>query len=186
MDHQRKQIPVQRLGENLRSIRLAKEMSIEAMAKQFGVSKLTLLKIEQGEGNPTLAVIWKIADALDIPISSLLSVDSDVEIARRGEGWYFLVGMNIFAPSLCSKQMAIEMYRAYLQANAVYQSDPHRTGVVEYVTVMEGTLKISVQDHEYELDSYDTIRFMGNSPHTYINPTNACTVLHFVIAHRLT
>ncbi|WP_238544780.1 helix-turn-helix domain-containing protein [Geomicrobium sp. JCM 19037] len=107
MDHQRKQIPVQRLGENLRSIRLAKEMSIEAMAKQFGVSKLTLLKIEQGEGNPTLAVIWKIADALDIPISSLLSVDSDVEIARRGEGWYFLVGMNIFAPSLCSKQMAL-------------------------------------------------------------------------------
>lgn len=46
-----------RIGNNLRQFRSNKGISLEALANQIGVSKLTLINIERGEANPTLSVI---------------------------------------------------------------------------------------------------------------------------------
>ena len=62
----------QRMGLRLRKVRQQQGQSLDVLAVKVGVNKLTLGKIERGEGNPTLSVIWKIANGLGVPFSSLL------------------------------------------------------------------------------------------------------------------
>lgn len=67
-DMQTKEV-IQQVGQLLRQIRNEQKLSLEELAHKTGVSKLTLGKIERGETNPTLAVIWKITKGLSIPLS---------------------------------------------------------------------------------------------------------------------
>ena len=59
----------QRFGQRLRQLRQINKLSLAALAESAGVTKLTLGKIERGEGNPTLSVIWKIANGLGAEMS---------------------------------------------------------------------------------------------------------------------
>ncbi|WKB36575.1 helix-turn-helix transcriptional regulator [Terrilactibacillus sp. S3-3] len=110
-----------RIGTNLRQFRVNKGISIEALAKQIGVSKLTLIKIEHGEANPTLSVIWKIANGLEIPVTALLSIESDVSIARKKDGLRLSSSNEVLvAEPLFRSQGLFELYRGYLQPRGEY------------------------------------------------------------------
>jgi len=173
-----------RVGANLRQFRLNRGMSVEALAKQTGVSKLTLIKIEHGEANPTLSVIWKIANGLNIPITALLSIESDVSIARKKDGLKLISSNDVFVVEpLFHSHGSMELYRGYLQPHGEYFSEAHRPGVTEFVTVMSGQLAVEVDGETYHLEEYDSIRFRGDRPHKYINPSSSLTILHFVISY---
>ncbi|WP_181444619.1 helix-turn-helix domain-containing protein [Bacillus sp. 03113] len=174
----------ERIGANLRQFRVNKGIGVEALAKQIGVSKLTLIKIERGEANPTLSVIWKIANGLNIPITALLSIESDVSIARKRDGLKLISSNDVLvAEPLFHSHGSMELYRGYLQPRAEYLSEAHRAGVMEFVTVMSGQLTVEVDGDTYHLDEYDSIRFKGDRPHKYINPSSSLTILHFVISY---
>ncbi|MDZ4052126.1 helix-turn-helix transcriptional regulator [Brevundimonas sp.] len=59
-------------GQNVRRIRLRREMTIEALAQDAGLSYSYLGEIERGLRNPTLAVIEGLADSLAVEPHSLL------------------------------------------------------------------------------------------------------------------
>jgi XRE family transcriptional regulator, regulator of sulfur utilization len=172
------------IGSNLRLFRVSKGISIEALAKQIGVSKLTLIKIEHGEANPTLSVIWKIANGLQIPITALLSIESDVSISRKKDGLKLISSNDVFVVEPMFRSHGLmELYRGYLQPNGEYVSEPHQPGVMEFVTVMSGQLTVEVDGETYHLDEFDSIRFKGDRPHRYTNPSSSLTILHFVISY---
>ncbi|MBO1001257.1 helix-turn-helix domain-containing protein [Pseudogracilibacillus auburnensis] len=173
----------ERIGKNLRQFRSNKGISIEAFANQIGVSKLTLIKIEKGEGNPTLSVIWKIADGLKIPITSLLSMESTVSIARKQDGVKLMSNNKKFIAEPLFRSHGFELYRGYLQPEAEYASEAHQKGVREFVTVMSGKLHMEIDGETYELDEHDSIQFEGDRPHIYHNPTTNSVILHFVISY---
>lgn len=172
-----------KIGANLRQFRLSKGMSIEALAKQVGVSKLTLLKIEQGEANPTLSVIWKIADGLKVPITSLLDIESDVAVARTADGLKLKSSDEVFIAEPLFRSHGFELYRGYLKPYGEYVSEAHQAGVMEFVTVMSGQLTVGVDGDTFHLGEYDAIRFKGDRLHKYTNPSPDLTILHFVISY---
>ncbi len=173
-----------RIGANLRQFRTNKGISLESLANQIGVSKLTLIKIEGGEANPTLSVMWKISNGLNVPISALLSIESNVSIARKKDGLK-LSSFNdvLVAEPLFHSHGLMELYRGYLQPRGEYFSEAHPRGVVEFVTVMSGQLIVDIDGDTYHLYEYDSIRFKGDSSHKYTNPSSSLTILHFVISH---
>lgn len=171
------------IGINLRQFRTSKGITIEAFAKQIGVSKLTLIKIEQGEANPTLSVIWKIADGLHIPMAALLSSDAEVSIIRKQAGVQLKSSDEVFVVEPLFRSNQFESYRAYLQPHSEYTSEAHQTGVTEFVTVMSGELAVAVNQQQYTLSAQECIRFKGDRTHTYINPSDQITILHFVITY---
>lgn len=172
-----------RIGANLRHLRQSKGMSIDALAKQVGVSKLTLIKIEQGDANPTLSVIWKIANGLKISITTLLSIESDVSVVHSKNGMKLMSLNEAFVVEPLFRSHGFELYRGYLQPGSAYLSEAHQTGVMEFVTVMEGQLIVEVDGDNYHLEEYDSIRFKGDRNHKYVNPSTHITVLHFVISY---
>ncbi|OYD07311.1 helix-turn-helix domain-containing protein [Paludifilum halophilum] len=172
-----------RVGAKLRQIRVNRGLSMEALAKQIGVSKLTLVKIERGEANPTLSVIWKIANGLSIPVTALLSVETDVSIVRSKEGINLTSSDDRFVVEPLFTFGSFELYRGYIQPQGEYFSEAHPPGVVEFVTVMAGKLAVEVDGDIHHLDEHDSIRFNGDRPHKYMNPSSSLTTLHFVISY---
>lgn len=176
----------QRIGKTLKQMRTSKQMSIEGFSKQIGISKLTLINIEKGEANPTLSVIWKIANGLGVPITTLLSMDDGISIARHQSGLKLMSNLEsevFIAEPLFESRGSAELYKGYLKANCEYESEAHAVGVVEFVTVLEGSLIVEIDGERHKLSLYDSIRFHADRNHKYINPTNALTILHFVISY---
>ncbi|MGZ3477009.1 MAG: helix-turn-helix domain-containing protein, partial [Polyangiales bacterium] len=61
------------LAQNLRQLRLARGLTQEQLAKVSGVPRPTWAHLESGAGNPTLAVLMRVAGALQVSIEELIS-----------------------------------------------------------------------------------------------------------------
>lgn len=62
-----------RLGKNVRALREANGWSQEELAFEAGLHRTYISQVERGIRNPTITVVEKIAVALAVPISCLLS-----------------------------------------------------------------------------------------------------------------
>ena len=64
---------LQGLGMRIKELRQAKGMSQEELADLAGCHRTYVGMIERGEGNPSLGVLFRIADALDTGLKDFLS-----------------------------------------------------------------------------------------------------------------
>lgn len=63
------------LGQKIRKIRLAKGWTQEVLSFEAEVNKNYISDLERGARNPTLKILIKIADALDVDIVELLEAE---------------------------------------------------------------------------------------------------------------
>ena len=61
-----------KLGQNIKEIRLRRKMSQGDICRAVGLDRAQMSNIEAGKGNPTLATIEKIAQALGVSSDELL------------------------------------------------------------------------------------------------------------------
>ncbi|MCU1360729.1 MAG: family transcriptional regulator [Ilumatobacteraceae bacterium] len=76
------------LGRAIKSARQAADMSMRTLAANCGVSQPFLSEVERGMSTPSIATLYRIADALGIAPSKLLpaSGPGDVHVVRADEG----------------------------------------------------------------------------------------------------
>ncbi|WP_201712752.1 helix-turn-helix domain-containing protein [Rossellomorea arthrocnemi] len=176
----------QHVGKTLRNIRNERSLNLQELSETTGVSTLTLGKIERGEANPSLTIIWKIANGLSIPISSLLMEKQEVQISRKNEGSKVISAnesLTLEPMFTSSGYGSLETHRAFLKPDSEYRADAHPPGVIEFVTVMEGTIQVKLGNELFELSEYDSIKFHANKEHSYINSEAMEAVLHFVMIY---
>ncbi len=173
------------ISENLKTLRSKRKMSLDELSIVTGVSKSLLRQIEVEESNPTISTLWKIANGLKIPFTSLIEYDiPGTEVVRRkeieplveDEGRY-----RLYPSFTYENQKPFEMYDVELDPTATLQSDPHTPGTIECITVYSGTLTLTIQNTEYTISTGDSLKFKADHPHTYTNRTNELTRLHMVI-----
>ncbi len=63
------------VGRNIRKIRLSKGWSQEALSFEAEVNKNYISDLERGARNPSLKILLKIANALDVNIVDLIKVN---------------------------------------------------------------------------------------------------------------
>lgn len=61
-----------KLGDNLKRIRLEKDISQSEVAKALGVSRGFVSNLENGKTNPTLTTISRLANAVGVTADKLL------------------------------------------------------------------------------------------------------------------
>ncbi len=59
----------------LKKVREQKNISLRQLAKKSGVSKNHIEKIENGNTNPSVEVMCRLAKALDVPVYTLFSCE---------------------------------------------------------------------------------------------------------------
>ena len=62
------------------------------------------------------------------------------------------------------------------------QSDPHATGVIEHVHVLNGALLVYFDNAWHELQAGQSLRFFADQPHTY-KARSEYTVFHNIICY---
>ncbi len=160
------------LARNLVSLRAARGLSQVDLGKKAEVPRSTIANLESGDGNPSLAVLVKVARALDAPIDELLAAPREKvrkyapgempELRRAGRG----VSMRpiVMGPSP-HEVMAIVTF----ERGGVMPGLPHLPGTREFFTLIEGHLAIIVAGEKHELEPGELLAFPGNVPHGYQN-----------------
>ena len=59
-----------RLGRNVKQLREARALTQQQMAKIAGLPRATWANLESGEGNPTLAVLSRVAFAFQVSLET--------------------------------------------------------------------------------------------------------------------
>ena len=176
------------IGGHVRKWRKQHGLSLESLAQRSHVSRAMLSQIERGRSTPTIAVLWKIAYALEAPISAFLS-------EGRGHSIWYLPAANarrLFSNDGGFSSRAlfpldqprpVEFYELRLQRGGEEAAQPHPFGTLENLVVNAGQVEIIIAEHCYVLTAGDAIQFVADVAHTYrnIGPTEA--VLYLVMSY---
>jgi transcriptional regulator with XRE-family HTH domain len=96
-----------RVGLNLRSLRLARGWSQEALAFECGLHRTYVSGVERGVRNPTVLVLKILANALGAPAAALLEERPAKPAARKsvesGAGWLQRRANSAAVPASCRR-----------------------------------------------------------------------------------
>lgn len=170
---------------NIKSLREKNKLSLEELSKLSGVSKSMLAQIERGEGNPTLSTLWKISNGMKVPFDALtVRPKTPYEIVKTSEIQPLLEdegkvkNYSIF-PDDENRRFAV--YYLELEPSSYWQSEPHLRGTTEFITVFSGTMEIVAADKCFSIAKGESIRFKGDTTHSYRNIGNETVILHMIL-----
>ncbi len=63
---------LERVGQNIRAERERAGLSLSQLAAATGISKAHLVRLEKGDGNPSLEILARIAEALEVTVADLV------------------------------------------------------------------------------------------------------------------
>ncbi len=170
---------------NTKRIREEKKLTLDAAAKATGVSRSMLAQIEKGDVNPTITVLWKIANGYKVSFTSLMEQPleqtsllkaSALPEIREDEGRFINFPAFTF-----DDQRLFETFRIVIAPGGQHQSEAHLAGTEEYITVFEGCAGIQVGDATFTVNKGDSIRFLADTNHAYRNAGTTEAVLSMLI-----
>ena len=65
---------LKRIGKRIREIRIAKGMSQQELAALLDYEKSNMSRLESGNINPTIATLYKVANALKVSLCEIVKV----------------------------------------------------------------------------------------------------------------
>lgn len=180
-----------RIGDALAALREQQSLSLDELSRRAGVSKSMLSQIERAQANPTVAVVWRLANALGVPLSDLLQSaprsaapairtvpGHDTPTLRGADGGCEL---RILGPIDLAGRF--EWYALTVQPGAALRSQAHEPGTAEHVSVLDGALEVSAGAATQTLGAGDTARYAADQPHALINPGTVTTRAVLVVVH---
>ena len=159
------------LPTRLKKARQDKGLSLEAVAKLSGVSRSMLSQIERGESSPTIATLWNLTRALQVDFAGLLDDGSrkrEIDILRANEAPSINrhgADCNIHILSPPEDVGNHEIYDIQLKTGGSLDSAAHSPGTREHITVLEGSVSLTVDGDVALLQDNDTARYPADVPH---------------------
>jgi transcriptional regulator with XRE-family HTH domain len=176
------------VGVNLRRLRTRRGLSLERLAQISGVSRAMLGQIELGQSAPTINVLWKIARALEVTFSALISsrTQSGALVLRSADSKLLTSKDRSFSSRALfpfDEPRRVEFYELRLAGGAVEDADAHPPGTGENLVVTAGTIEIDVAGDTHKLDAGDSILFEADTPHAYRNVGRGEAVMYLVMTY---
>lgn len=176
------------VGANLRRLRLDRGLSMEKLSRASAVSRAMLGQIELQQSIPTINVLWKIARALNVPFSALISepAGSGARVLRAAEAKVLKSSDGSFSSRALfpfDEPHAAEFYELHLAPQATELAVPHPPGTVENLVVTRGALEMQIGDEKHSLATGDAIQFEADVPHQYRNTGRSEVVMYLVMTY---
>lgn len=168
------------VGQRVRALREAMDMSLRDLAERSGVSAPMLSQVERGETSPTLAVAARIASGLELRLSQLLRLDEDgaVSIVRRadrrrggGDGHVY----EVLTPPLPGQRAEVSMHTLSpgMRTGAAGDLPMHEPGSRETILVTRGSVTFFCDGDAHLLEEGDAVTFDADLAHHFENPGDA-------------
>ena len=161
------------IGLKLRNLRTAKRLSQRKLAAAAGVSNATISLIEHGRTDPSMGLLKRILDCLDVSFAEFFAADthrrdqvffpaSDLTEISSGAISYRQVGNDLSGSQL---QLLHERYRPGADTGqSMLSHDAEEGGIV-----LSGRLEVTVGDEVRTLSAGDAYRFNSRLPHRFRN-----------------
>ena len=179
------------VGATLQRLRLARGLTLEDLSRIAGVSKSMLSQIEREKANPTIAITWRLANALGVAIGELLASETrEVEPIRVLEahetptlpGAHAGYVLRILGPmDLAGKY---EWYELTLAPGGELASQAHDPGTGEHLTVLHGSLEVEVGAVKKKVKIGGTARYAADQGHVIRNTGKTEAKALLVVVHR--
>lgn len=174
------------IGRNIMNQRKQKGISLEELAKRSGVSKSMLSQIEQDKSNPTVVTVWKIARALDLQVQELIEsgYGNIIEVIRSDDAPVIqsedrLCRIRINSPIHMTD--SLELYLITLKPGGKNVSMSHFPKAEEFLTVMEGKIKVVSGEFSAILQKGDTARYKADIDHVIENVSDSVSEAYLVV-----
>ncbi|MBP2472226.1 DNA-binding XRE family transcriptional regulator/quercetin dioxygenase-like cupin family protein [Crossiella equi] len=178
------------IGAVIREARKRAGLTATELASATGLSQAFLSHLETGRSAPSIATLYRLAEALDLPPQDLLPRPParDLVITRRGQGPRLPGAERVtagggFTP-LAGGRGGLLTAHEVTAAPEAPAGDWFEHPGEDLVVVLEGTLEIQFRDWETErLHGGDSAWFRGAQPHRWLFPSGSATRLLLVTAH---
>jgi transcriptional regulator with XRE-family HTH domain len=179
------------VGATLQRMRLARGLTLEDLSRIAGVSKSMLSQIEREKANPTIAITWRLANALGVQIGELLSSEvrtaDTIRVVESHEiptlpGAHAGYSLRILGPmELAGKY---EWYELTLQPGGELASQGHDPGTSEHLTIVTGTVELEVGAEKKKIKHGATARYPADQNHVIRNAGKTEAKALMVVVHR--
>jgi XRE family transcriptional regulator, regulator of sulfur utilization len=163
------------LGKAVQRLRKAHNLSLSELAERSGVAKSIISQIERNETNPTLATIWRLAQAFDVSIDRVLQnaddgafvgrtskADTPILLSDDGRCRLAIIGWIKTVDWL-------QWYDFSADPGGVLESAAHQSGSIECLSVLDGELEVEVAGTVDRARAGETLRYRCDRPHTIRN-----------------
>ena len=166
------------IGARVRQHRTARGWTLDALAGRSGVSRRMLISIEHGRGNPSIATLLRISDALGVGLPVLVDVDRPdaLTVLQHGQApvlWRGTDGGRAMLVAGTPPPDVVELWDWTLHPGEAHHTEPHRPGTRELLLVLDGHVDLHVADRVEHLGPGDAATFTGDVPHGYAAPVDA-------------
>ena len=171
-------VPPVDLGQRVRELRKAHNWTLEQAAKQAGLARSTLSKIENGQMSPTYDALKKLATGLEISVPQLFTppeaerINGRMAVTKTGTGTAKATTTyehELLADTLLKKQML--PYRARIRARSMDEFDGWvRHDGEEFLYVLTGVVQLYTEFYEpVELRRVDSAYYDATMGHNVIS-----------------
>lgn len=150
------------IGRRLQQIREADGATMATLAARSGIGRATLSRAERGTRSPSLDTLARVADALGVPVRSLLDEGRPVQLTDVDA-----LSQNAHVEGLGqwdTEQDRVEIFRLRLQPGA-RRLPPGRPGSRGYLTVVAGTVRAGSAATPRTADTGHQVAFAADQPH---------------------
>lgn len=166
------------IGEKIRNIRKSKNLTIVELSDQINVTSGYISQIERDLISPSLSVLKRLSQALEVPLSVLFLEKSDtdvVTIPQNERTKVKLSNINVelefITPILQNndKKTGCEAFLFKLNPKTWASNHSIMHESKEYIYVIQGEIECHVEDKIYTISKGDSIIVPENNNHMIYN-----------------
>ncbi len=169
------------IGSRIRRARLAKGLTLKAVAAASALTQGYLSKVERDQVSPSVASLVAICGVVGLRVGDLFDPPPSA-IVRAGEGARINFGAEgadeyVITPG---NQAQIEVIQSLIEPGGTGGATQYVLDCdIEFVFVISGRLEILMGDEVFALGAGDAMTIIGRQPHTWRNSSadNECQVI---------
>lgn len=162
-------------GQRIRDLRNRKALTLGALASKINTSPSLISQLERGGVNPSLSLLKSIADALAIPLSTLLEdeenkAEAPSHLMNEKERKVLTMEEGV-RYSLLSRHLAMDCEFILIEypPRSSTGKEKYTHEGVECGLLLEGELEVEVGDRIYHMKPGDSITHPSDIPHRTSN-----------------
>jgi len=174
------------VGNRLRQLREARRVSMRTLATMSGLSANALSMIERGKTSPSVSTLYRIADALTVPVTDFFGPDEARKkvVFLKAEERTRLSFLRGLWEGLGGEQFTGRAMPFLITLENGASSGPNTMlhSGHEFVFCLRGELEYQVEGHTYPMESGDSLLFAAHLKHRWRNPGATVTSALIVIS----
>jgi transcriptional regulator with XRE-family HTH domain len=178
------------IPKRLKELRQQKQFTLEQLARRAGCTKSYISQLEKGTSAPSVSMLGRLADALEVHVVDLFRDDTS---GRQGN-WHLrkIDRRTIYYPDgkvisqLLTKgvfQKKMQPLLSVIKPGGMLNNSGtmvHPKGSEEFVLVLKGEVEFEIGSKRLFLQVGDTLYFNGDIPHHWVNTGRETAEVLFV------